>query len=383
MSAGKTVLSWILCTVLFFSCKEKDLSDKEYIDFARNIERQINHENEILLTNAFDYDEFEKRVLAGLDLSRKEKEQASEFIRENMNPAKSLLELVINGADFHFVKFYRKDNKPHLIFRTYFHGGVSIEDWLLEVKDGEIIIYDAFEIISGIYWSDDYRQQLCNHLKLYTEEVININKLIDVNYLVSNDDYTLADSLLYWIMPQMQDNMYARTMELNLSSWNKSYEDMQTLASEFVKTFPDEKRIATFYLMQSSIYHGLADETINHIYTLIDLIGDDPVYYLHQTWAFQHANANQDALQTLDSAIRYMPHVFDLYLNKIDIYYSDCDYQQCVNLLYQVDSMFTSEEGDASFFKTSYPLLNEYKPFRQWLETKEKIKEKQTKIYNY
>lgn len=372
MNAIKITCTLVLCCFLFYSCKEKDLPDQDFIDFAQKVEQQIQYENGSPIANAFDYEEFEKRLLVGLDIPKKEKQRATEFIRNNINPAKTTLEAVRNGAHFHFVKFYRKNNEPHLIFRTYFEGGVSLEDWLLGVKDGKIVIYDAFLIVSGINWSDNCRHKLCNYLELYTDEVTNINELININYHIADGNYATADSLLYWIIPQMQENMYARTMEMHLSSLSKSYENMQALADEFAKTFPDEQRISTFYLLQSSIQHGLPNETIKHIYTLIDWVGDDPIYYLFQSWSFQHANENDNALSVLDSAIRYMPYIFDLYVDKLDIYYFDYNYQECVKLLYQIDTRFVSKEEDASFFKTKYPLLTEYKPFNQWLETKKK-----------
>ncbi len=372
MRRFKIICVFVLCGVAFISCKEKDLPDQDFIEFAQNVERQMVYENEIPVVNAFDYDEFEKRVFAGMDIPKKDKEKASEFIRGNTNPAMTILESVMNGADFRFVKFYRKNNEPHVIFRTYFNGGVSLEDWVLGVKDGQIKVYDAFAIVSGINWSDDARQKLYNHLGIITSEVANINQLIDINYLVANENYIMADSLLYWVMPQMQENMYARTIEMNLSSLSQSYEEVQLLADKFEKTFPDEKRIAAFYLMQSSIQHGLVDETIKHIYTLIDLVGDDPIYYVYQAWAFQQANAGHYALQALDSAIHYMPHVFDLYLNKLDVYYFDYDYQQCVDLLYQMDSLFVSEDEDAAFFQVNYAQLKEFPPFNEWVQSKEK-----------
>jgi hypothetical protein len=364
----------MLCAVALGSCGKKDLPDEDFIDFASNIERQVmTYEDDVLIVNAFDYEEFEKRVLAGLDVPKKEKNRASDFIRERTNPATSILESVMNGADFRFVKFYRKDNEPHVIFRTYFDGGVSLEDWTLGVKNGQIRIYDAFLIVSGINWSDDCRQKLCNYLEIYTDEVVNINQLIEVNYLIINDDYAAADSLLYWVMPQMQNNLYARTMELNLASQSKSYEEVQMLVKEFAKTFPNEQRTSTFYLIQSSIRHGLPDETLNHIHNLIALIGDDPIHYLYQSWAYQQANASVYALQMLDSAIRYIPYVFDLYLNKLDVYYADSDYEACVKLLYQMDTLFESAgEEDIAFFRTNYSKLAGYKPFIEWLQSKEK-----------
>ena len=372
MEKYKLFCLFILFVVGLSSCREKELSDEDFINFARNIEKQMSNENEIPIITAFDYDEFEKRVLAGVDIPKKEKYKVSDFIRENVNPAMSILEMVMNGANFHFVNFYRKNNEPHIVFRTYFNGGVSLEEWVLGVKNGQIFIYDAFVIVSGIHWSDDCRQKLYNYLGIFTEEVMTINQLIEVNYLISNDNYAMADSLLYWIMPQMQNNMYARTIEMNLASLSKPYQNMQMLASEFEKTFPKEQRISVFYLMQSSIRHGLIDETTQHIYKLIDLLGDDPIYYVYQAWSFQQANVVQYALQMLDSAVHYMPYIFDLYLNKMDVYYSDSNYQACVDLLYQIDSLYVSHEEDVEFFQTNYTQLNQYEPFQIWKQSKGK-----------
>ena len=369
MKTIKYFFFFVLCIVLT-SCKEKDLPDEDFIDFANTIVQQLAFDDATPAINAFDYDEFEKRVLENMNLSSEEKKQASDFIRNAENPITSLLESVRNGADIRFTKFYRKDAEPHIIFRIYSNGMVSIADWTLGVKKGEVRIFDAFLVELGIYWSDDYRQRLYNHLQIYTDEVININKLIETNYLISKGEYQQADSLLYWLMPQMQDNLYARTMELRLASFNKEYDDVQTMAEQFDKSFPQHKATSTYYLMQSAIQQGIVDETIQHIYTLIDSLGDDPIYYLYQAWAFQSSNSFKFALEYMDSVMLYIPGNIGLYLNKMDIYYYDSDYENCVNLLYHIDSLFSRSDNDVLFFSKSYPLLKEYKPFIEWTESR-------------
>ena len=101
------------------------------------------------------------------------------------------------------------------------------------------------------------------------------------------------------------------------------------------------------------------------------MVGDEPIYYVYQAWAFQQANADIYALQMLDSAIAYIPHVFDFYLNKLDVYYFDYNYQACVDLLYKIDTLFAPEEEDVTFFKTNYEQLNEYEPFNEWIQSKD------------
>jgi len=374
MGKRKVYYALIACIIVFGSCGEKDLPDQNFIDFAKEVENQImNYENENVVVSAFDYDEFEKRVLEGVDIPKKERDRASEFIREQTKPATSIMEAVTNGADFRFVKFYRKGNEPHVVFRTYFNGWMSLEDWTLGVKKGQISIYDAFVVLSGFNWSGECRQKLCNYLGIFSDNILNTNKLIEIKYSIDNENYAAADSMLYWIMPQMQDNLYARTMELNLYSQSKSYEEMQTLSNKFTETFPNEKQISTFYLMKSSIRHGLADESKQHIDTLIGLVGDDPIYYCYQSEAFQQANATTFALQMLDSAIRYMPHIIDLYSRKLDLYYSEYNYQACMDLLHQIDSLCVLEREDIAFFQTNYPRLTEYAPFNKWLQSKDEV----------
>ena len=195
----------------------------------------------------------------------------------------------------------------------------------------------------------------------------------NLNYYISNNDYSLADSIYSWIIPQMAHNLYARTMGLNLASMAKPYEEVQRLAADFSKTFPHETRIANFYLMQSAIYHGLADELINHIHELIAELGDDPIYYLYQSWAFQQADDKLLALQALDSAITYLPSIFDLYINKLDLYYDLKKHADCINMLYRIDYLFEPDEEDVAFMKTHYPdLLNE-KNFAEWANSRNKF----------
>lgn len=375
MKLKKYFVLFVLCCIAFASCKQKDLQDEDFIDFATEIEKQMTCENAISAINAFDYEEFEKRVLTGMSISNDEKKRISELIQNMDNPIAMTLEEVKNGANFRFVKFYRKNNEPHIVFRIYFNGVVSVEDWIIGVEKGQIRILDAFLVISGIYWSDNYRQQLYNRLNIFTDEVINTNKLIDVNYLISIEEYQKADSLLYWLLPQMQDNLYARTLELRLASFTDKHEDMKILAEQFNQSFPDEKRIKTYYLMQNSIQQGIVDETINNIHTLIDLIGDDPIYYLYQAWAFQSANSPKHALESLDSAIYYIPGNIDLYINKMDIYYYDYDYENCMNMLYLIDALFSHSGNDVAFFSENYPLLQGYKPFNDWVESRKNNKE--------
>lgn len=366
----KQIIFIICCMLLanmFYACKNKDVSDDKYIEFAKQIEQNIIEGNPEFLNQAFDYQIFYGYVLENMDLNEMQKAEAESYIKNNLRPGNTIVEAVINGADFHFVKFYRdENNQPKLVFRIYFNGGIVIEEWEVKAKKEQIVIQDVFSIVSGIKWSEDYRQRLNNYFNIVTEDVVNINRLIQVNMLVANEDYQIADSLLSYVLPSMQNYLYARVMEMNLASVLKDYEYVKDKANQFVKDFPSEERIAIFYSLQSAIGNGLIEEVNQHIEKLSIIVGNDPIYYVYRSWAFQRVEAYDYALQALDSVIANIPSLFDLYIEKMDIYYIQEQYDQLVKVLQFIDTLFIPNESDIDYFSKRYPKIVQNESFKIW-----------------
>lgn len=366
----KQIIFIICCMLLanmFYACKNKDVSDDKYIEFAKQIEQNIIEGNPEFLNQAFDYQIFYGYVLENMDLNKMQKAEAESYIKNNLRPGNTIVEAVINGADFHFVKFYRdENNQPKLVFRIYFNGGIVIEEWEVKAKKEQIVIQDVFSIVSGIKWSEDYRQRLNNYFNIVTEDVVNINRLIQVNMLVANEDYQIADSLLSYVLPSMQNYLYARVMEMNLASVLKDYEYVKDKANQFVKDFPSEERIAIFYSLQSAIGNGLIEEVNQHIEKLSIIVGNDPIYYVYRSWAFQRVEAYDYALQALDSVIANIPSLFDLYIEKMDIYYIQEQYDQLVKVLQFIDTLFIPNESDIDYFSKRYPKIVQNESFKIW-----------------
>ena len=359
----------LLITIVVVSCKKKDFPDEQYIEFAKHIEESIAAGNADLLNAAFDYNSFEKIVFDGLKLTEDQKIDADKYIREYIRPGSIKVDAVTYGADFHFTKFYRDSlGNARIIFRLYNNGGISIEDWEMKVVDKEIKIVDAFAVASGIKWSEDCRQQICNHLNIINEEVMNLNRLIQVNIAIGNEDFAAADSILFYTLPQTKDLMYANVLNLNLSSITDDYENVKTTADQFVKKFPDEDRIATFYLMQSAIGNGLVEEVSAQIDKMVNMFGNDPIYYVYLSWVFQNADAYDLALEAMDSAITYLPSLFDLYIEKMDIFYLQEQYSQIAEELNIIDELFLPGKEDDDYFSRRYPKARNNTAFKQWID---------------
>lgn len=364
------IIAWGI--ISFTACNNKDLSDEAYIAFAKNLEQSVLTGNTAALSNVFDVDAFTGAVTTDMMLSEDQLTAAKEYISQNWNPAQLKTDNVNYGADFRFIKFYRNnEGQPIAVFRTYFNGSITIENFELFHQKDEIKVKDAFAVISGIKWSDDFRQQVYNQLKIRNEEVENINRLIMVNYALNEEDFTMADSILYFTLPQMRNVPYARTLELNMACMRSDYDEVQALAQAYMKDFPHLESTATFYLMQSAQANGLVDETNKHIHTLIQLLGDDPIYYVYSAWGYQNAEAFDYALQSLDSAIAYLPGIFDIYMNKMDIYYLMGEFDQLSKILFDIDNLFSAGEEDVPYFCKRYPKAVSSEQFTLWMNQRQ------------
>ncbi len=362
----------LVCIVCLCGCNKKDLSDEAYITFAKQLEQAVITGNINEITDTFDAEAFFNIITSGMELNEEQLNTARAYIQNNWNPAQLKIYNVHCGSDFRFIKFYRTaQGDPRAIFRTYFNGSIAIEDFELDHQKNIIKVKDAFAVISGIKWSDDFRQQIYNLLGIVNEEVDHVNKLIMVNHAINNEQWAQADSMLFYLLPSMQNYAYARIMELNLACIQYEYDQVHTMANSFLKDFPQYESTATFYLMQSALRNGLVDETNKHIETLIRLLGDDPIYYVYSAWSYQNAEAYDYALQSLDSAINYLPGMFDLYLDKMDIYYTLRQYDELTDILYTLDERFYAGQEDVSYFSKRYPLAGKNEKFAQWIQNRQ------------
>ncbi len=371
MKKFKLILFLGMVSILLTAChSKKTFSDKEYLSFIENVLKGIYDGQGNLLNESIDYDVFIDRIQGEEAIFKENK--LLPFLQTNFKPGTTMAGYSKDGADIRFIRFYRKNDTAHAIFRTYYNGGISVEDWEFGEKDGKIMINDAFSIVSGIYWSDDWRMKACNEMNVVNDNTILINQLMEINTMISQNAYSEADSAYFWIEQACKKNLYGRTMQLNLASLHKEYEDVNILTKDFLSVFPHQKNSTEFYLLQSAIKHGLVDKAIKHADYLNSKLGNDPIYFVYQSWAYQHAGMNDKTLQCLDSAIHYMPQVYDFYHNKLDVYYQGENYPDFVKQLYVIDSLFSPTDEDIPFFEKNFPKVAETKEFKNWKENRSK-----------
>lgn len=127
------IIVTLTLTLMLSACKHnKNFSDQEYIDFVENALHDINKDNPHSINASINIDAFVQRIYNQMcDVDKKKLKQ---FIETNFKPGNILLSFVEEGADLRFIRFYRQNDTAHAIIRTYYNGGISVEDWELGQK---------------------------------------------------------------------------------------------------------------------------------------------------------------------------------------------------------------------------------------------------------
>ena len=141
-----------LCLFIFWSCasKEQPINKEEVIVFAKKIESSLRNRDSKLVDSIFHDDVFSKRIakaagaqadksfIAGVIVGLKNQRLGNEII----------LSLGEDGS-YEFLRYYERDQHPHIVFRLFGRGGINYHDFELVKFDNRIKAADMFIYLSG------------------------------------------------------------------------------------------------------------------------------------------------------------------------------------------------------------------------------------------
>lgn len=174
-------LLFVFLISLFSSCTEpqKPLTTAEAIAFAGEIEASIKKGESAFLDNAFDKDEFIKKIDLG---DYTEGKEFSEGVISKLNLGTQLTTILNDQDNFNFIKHYEKDGRHHVVFRLFTtkDGSLNYHDYEL-IKSGKVCkIADAYIYLSGETLAETMHGMYAN---LYKKAVKNNNSLGGLNDL--------------------------------------------------------------------------------------------------------------------------------------------------------------------------------------------------------
>lgn len=347
--------------------KNKPLPDEDYLGFLQEIITAAYQEVPFPSTfnDAFDISGFAKKIIQIGDILPDSENDLTAFLNEYFKPGNAMIQKVMDGADYQLIKFYWKNDTAHALFRVY-DGGINMEDWTLVTHNQRIYVDDIYNVISGLYWSEEWNMNACMYFSVRTDHFFLFEKLIEINRLVGSGEYSQADSLYTWIEQACISNLYAQVLRLNLVSQSQTYDSLANYSQQFLKHFPDKKEIVHFYLMQNAINNGnmpLVD-SLSHL--LEQEWGKDPIHFLYKAWGYKAAHQPLESKRMLDSLISYMPLVYDFYNYILDIYDEMGDTEGFVRQLEKTDSLFFASKEDIPFYESTYPNMVKNDAYKNW-----------------
>ena len=353
----------ILFSLMFFSCntkdKEKQVSDKIVPDsmtvtlFARQIQSSVNDCDPDFYNNAFDKAYIKSLISQNsIVYSSMDTDFGKEFFEKNFKTGNLSVSAVENGGDFRFVRYYKKDGKHHVIFRTYQDFGMKIDDFVVDTIKGELKIKDGF-----IYnLATSFSNNVCYNVLLEVMNKTNpdgaTKNMLDANTLLQNGKSKEAKLLLMKNRELLKE--YPYYWQLYIQSIYKSEKSRFVSTLEQLRTDGFDERFIMLHKLLFYSNSGMVAETEQVANELIVETGDDPIYLLFFGKANFYAGNYQDALFCYNEAEKGMPLIWDLWYGKLECYAKSGDKPNFDKTLKLAESLYKMKTDEINQFASAH-----------------------------
>ncbi|MCQ2284385.1 MAG: hypothetical protein MJZ57_05740, partial [Bacteroidales bacterium] len=306
------------------------LNEESVTSFARNIVESIYNGNADIFNKSIDKNHIKSIlsensiVYSGFDV-----EGGQKYFENCLRVGDIALQTVNDGGTFAFVKYYKKDNQHHIIFRTYNDFIVNFADYIVDTVKGALMIKDGFIYNTGSMLSKNVEYSMLYNLMLQTNPESDIQWLQKAETLTQAGQHAQSLSILKAHKDALKEYpLYYQLYIANLYKTSSNNFDQQL---DILKDEID----ARYLLLHKLLYYtngGKPEKTEETINALIPHSGDDPIYLLMYAKSQMIAGNYQDALTCLQTATESMPPFWDLWASELKCYsklkdipgYNDC-----------------------------------------------------------
>ena len=240
-----------------YASKLKSFPDKYFLDLSAEIEKEVKNLNPSHLRGLIDFEVMTNKFLDHLYLKRSAKEYVRKEFKEYITPGRNAVNCSYMNGDFSFLKFYRENNVPHLIFRSFQDDFFQYSDYEFGINSkGEMKIVDIYEYHLGADISEYYFEMLELEVGLMagTDEIkeLSVQQLspkIDQLYEYMDKEYYDGAYDLFNELPEKFKNkkssQYVR-LQIALNLEDSIYNEVLT---DYLKLFPNSARLVAFQKM--------------------------------------------------------------------------------------------------------------------------------------
>lgn len=302
----------IAFVVFFCSCSEtpKPLTKAEAVAFAGEIEKSIKKGESELLDNAFDKDEFIKR----LDLSdNADGKSFSEGIISKINLGSQLTSILNDQDNFNFIKQYEKEGKQHVIFRLYTskEGSLNYHDYELIKSGDKCKIADAYIYLTGETLAETMHNMYYN---VYKKALKNnnadaglggLNDLKEIKDLTNKGKAKEAKEMYNALPEGLKKSKTVLLINVFICS-RLSEEEYNTAIQEFKKMYPNEPNMN---LMMIDGYYLQKDyeKMLGAVNALDAQINKDPLLDYYRYLSYKLLIKEDSGKICLDRLVKNMP----------------------------------------------------------------------------
>ena len=287
----KNTLLFILLCGLFFSCTEtqKPLTATEAIAFAGEIEKSIKKGEKAFLDNAFDKDEFIKKLDLGDNPDGKE---FSEGVITKLNLGTQLTAILNDQDNFNFIKHYEKEGRHHIVFRLFTakEGSLNYHDYELIKSGKDCKIADAYIYLSGESLTETMHNMYYNLYKKslknsnYDKALGGLNDLKEIKDMLNRGKAKEAKEMYETLPASLKKNKTVLLINVFICS-RLTEDDYNTAIQEFNQLYPNQPNMSLMMIDGYFIQKNY-EKMLSAVNALDAQINSDPLldYYRYLSY---------------------------------------------------------------------------------------------------
>lgn len=327
----KTVLfTFIVFGILpsfLVACKEKkstlseekniELNEESVSAFGVQIENSVMAFNPDFFNRAFDK-AYIRNVISDNSIvySSLDTDFGQAYFESNFKMGNDAMEVVENGGDFKFVRYYEKEGESHIIMRTYRDYTIVIDDYIVDTSGSALKIKDGFNYNLSTDFSNQVRYNVFFNVMNRTHPEGDTRLLLTVRSLLTDGNAREARRLLEENKTALES--YPYYLQYYIQSVYETDKDHYIRLLGQLEEEGFDHRSVLLHMLLFYVHQGMPSEAEKVIDELITYTGDDPIYLFMFGVANFNAGQYETALYCYENAASGMPMIWDIWYGKLE-----------------------------------------------------------------
>ncbi len=374
-----TKVTYLFILLMFLSCDNKSIKEtKEYSIFSEQIRKSLVDDMGYSYHELFNPATIYAHILKYFPDFRPADIAKLYILRAIKDRGKIMGTLIADEKGyFDFINFYKKNEKPRLIFR-YVNADLSrfnyYEYRIQETKEGFKII-DVLNHSTGLWYSEEFKNNLLiakasdPNASDWKNKYANSNlealkKLQYINELLDMNEAEKADKLFDEIEPSLQKKKPFKLTQLSIKS-QISEQQYLNVVEEYRSLFENDISLDIILLYYNYIKEN-KDDYLKNIENLRTRLGEDPLLYLFEAMYFKEINDWKNAEQKYNFILDNFPLITLPYYDLIEMYIEKKDFNSAINVLKELRSNTLYDPSELYKWISTYPDFIESKDYQKW-----------------